>query len=147
MEDEHYKRAAEIVYVQMRQTYEFCLKMQSEYGKWLISTLLLVHGAAIGGLLSKAPASAPSYLHALWWFIFGIVLALGSGFAAYWNFTFAGQHYLKNSDYRMLNDRSHWPADNFGKGITTTMWLAMACGIASVVCLIAGAAHVAYTWN
>ena len=67
---DHYKRAAEIVYVQNRQMHEFSLKMQAEYGKWLVSSLLFLHRAAIGGLLFKATgASAPVYLLGLWWFV------------------------------------------------------------------------------
>jgi hypothetical protein len=83
-EDDHYGHAAEIVYVQNRQMHEYSLKMQADYGKWLVSSLLVLHGAAISGLLFKGSAgNPPPFLHAITWFVIGVVLALATGFSAW----------------------------------------------------------------
>lgn len=147
-EDDAYRRAAEIVFVQFQKLNESSLKMQGEYGKWLVSSLLFLHGAAIGGLLFKwSGGSAPPYLYALWWFVFGIVFALATGFSAWGNFTFAADLYNRWADVRMLTNRDHWPQPSTSCAIKATMWIAILTGVLSTICIVGGAAHVACTWR
>ena len=146
--DKDYEKAAELVYEANREMHKFSIEMQGHYGKWLISSLLFLHGAAIGGLLSKwAKDSPPPFLNALWWFVIGIILALAAGFAAWWNFTFLAQRYWEWADFRMLNDRAFWPKAEQSRAIDGTLWCAVICGVLSVVCLFAGAAFVACSWR
>lgn len=147
--DDSYRRQAEIVYVQMRQMHEFSLKMLGEYGRWLISSLLFLHGATIGGLLFKASGTGgpPTYLNALWWFIAGIVFALAAGFSAWWNFTFAAEQYHRWADVRMLSDKTYWPGPSSNCAVEVTKWMAVIAGVLSVGCIVGGAAHVACAWR
>jgi hypothetical protein len=148
MDDEEYKRVAEIEFNRLRDMQEHSMKVQSEYGRWLVSSLLFLHGAAIGGLLFKTGNNGvPPYLSALWWFVGGIVLALAAGFAAWWNFTFAAQTYFKWADYRMLSDRAYWPKGEADPRIGWTLRVAVAGGLLSVACLIAGAGWVVSKWH
>ncbi len=110
--------------------------------------MLFLHGAAIGGLLFKSSGAAPPpYLHALWWFVAGIVLALIAGFSAWWNFTFAAEHYNRWADVRMLSDRSYWPKPDHGCAVEVTKWIAIVAGVLSVSCIVGGAAQVACSWR
>lgn len=146
--DEKYKRAAELVYGHNAKMHEFCIKLQAEYGKWLVSSLFVLHGAAIGGLVFKAAqTSPPAYLLAVWWFVVGLVLALATGFSAWWNFTFLAERYYRWADYRMLTDREFWPKPEEGRGIDATLWVAVTTGVLSVACLLVGAASVACSWK
>lgn len=147
-EDDNYRRSAEVVYDHNTKMHEFCIKMQADYGKWLISSLLFLHGAAIGGLLFKAvDKNPPPYLFAVWWFVIGTILALAAGFSAWWNFTFLAERYNKWADYRMLTDRAYWPESHSTHGIDATLWIAVVTGVLSVACLLGGALSVACTWH
>jgi hypothetical protein len=144
-----YRRSAEVVFVQLRQMQEFSLRMMGEYGRWLISSLLFLHVAALGGLLFKAGGTAPPpYLHALWWFVAGIVLAFSAGFSAWWNFSYAAEQYHRWADHRMLTDRNYWPSGEDNSGIITfTKRVALGAGVLSILCLVGGAIHVSCTWQ
>lgn len=148
-EDDSYRRVAEIEFNRLLELHEFFLKMMGEYGRWLVSSLLFLHGAAIGGLLFKSGFNGvPPYLHALWWFVGGIVLAISAGFSAWWNFSTAATIYYRMADYRMLNDRNFWPRDHSGfRIVTATKWIAVISGVSSVACLVAGAAYVVASWH
>ena len=147
-EDDKYKRAAELVYEHNTEMHEFCIERQAEYGKWLTSSLFIMHGAAISGLLFKAPHGAPPvYLFAVWWFVIGLVLALASGFSAWWNFTFLADQYNRWADHRMLTDRARWPEPVPSRAIDATLWIAVVTGVLSVGCLLGGAASVACSWR
>lgn len=139
MSDEAYKRIAEVTYRDLRNLQEFSLKMQGEYGKWLIASLLFLHGAAIGGLFFRATANSFTATGSLWWFVAGIILALGAGFSAFWNFFIAAQAYHEMADPRMLDDPSHWPKGGKAWPIYLTLWLAIVLGVLSALCLPMGA--------
>jgi hypothetical protein len=102
------------------------------------------------GLLFKSSGTnLPPYLGSLWWFVFGIVFALGAGFAAWWNFTFACRAYEEMSDHRMLIDRQYWPKERpkDAGSVIATLWIANISGILSVCCLIAGAVAIWCAWR
>src|SRR6266436_6113441 len=103
--DPNYKVVAEATFKQFEDYKSKSYQMQSDYGKWLVSTLFLMHGSAIAGLIFKTGGTAaPPYLFATFWFVAGIVFALGAGFAAWWNFTFAMQIYAAWAQPQMLID-------------------------------------------
>ena len=78
--DAAYRQSAEVVYRELKEYAEFARKLQSEYGKWLITTLYLVHAGAIAGLLFKHSAvAALPYLAALWLFVAGLVFCADGG--------------------------------------------------------------------
>lgn len=144
-----YAKHSEAVYKDLKEGERLAKASQVEYGKWLVNTLWLMHSGSIVGLLFRTPigAGAPPYLGALWWFVAGIVFAFGAGFAAWWNFTFAANTYSTWADYRMLTSPEHWPKAAQPRALQVTMWIAIACGVASVACLLGGAGTVWATWK
>ncbi|MFZ5736057.1 MAG: hypothetical protein ACOY6K_04140 [Pseudomonadota bacterium] len=147
-EHQDYERAAEALLKKMLEMHGRAISAQIDYGKWLISSLLLMHSSAIAGLIFKAGNNgAPPYLYATGWFVFGILLALASGFSAWWNFTFAARQYDHWSNPNMLIDRTKWPSYQLAPGIASTLWTSVVCGIGSVFCIPAGATHVMLVWH
>ncbi len=109
-----------------------------------------MHGSAIAGLAFRASSNgvAPPYLAATIWFLSGMVLALGSGFAAWWNFSFAANQYNDWAKPNMVFDRNHWPGPpKHHRKITSSLWAAIICGNLSIICLLAGAIHVFLVWH
>lgn len=137
--NEDYRESAKVVFEALSRHRNFARQMQGEYGKWLISSLLFLHTAAIGGVALKL-TDLKQIVPSLWWFVIGIVFALGAGFAAWWNFSLGEGATSDMADYRMLRDPKFWPVKN-GKArlIHVTFWLSVASGILSVVYLVAGA--------
>ncbi len=147
-DDDAYRRIAEAMMKKMMDARAQSFTAQIDYGKWLISSLLLIHGSAIGGLAFKASGPAPPpYLFAMIWFVAGIVLALGAGFAAWWNFSIGMQHYDKWANPNMLVNPTSWPAAPAFGGMEATRWASIACGLLSVACLVAGAVHILRVWQ
>lgn len=143
-DDENYRRQ-EAVFDRFRDLEKAFISTQAEYGKWLINTLWLLHSGSIVGLLFKhAGANPPPYLNALWWFVIGIILAFGSGFATWLNFTVAA-----NVFGRVLSDPERVLKVDTRDScrIKLTLWLAVASGILSVACLVIGALAVWCTWK
>jgi hypothetical protein len=142
-----YNRISEAAFKKMIDMRAQSFSMAADYGKWLISSLFLMHGSAIAGLIFKGGAGAPPYLTAIVWFIAGIVLALGSGFSAWWNFSLAAHQYDTWANPNMLTDVKHWPGPARVRGVQATLYIAVACGVFSVLSLIAGAFHVLSLWR
>lgn len=145
---DQYKEVAKLTYDSLLEMRRLSFAAQAEYGKWLISSIFLMHGSAIGGLAFKAATGAPPYLAAMLWFVVGMIFALGSGFAAWWNFSFASAQYESWAQPGMLFDRSKWPSDvTKAGGMKMTRRLSIACGVLSVVMLFGGALHVLCAWK
>jgi hypothetical protein len=82
--DEDYRTVATAKFQQMSDFRDKAFETQADYGKWLISSLFLMHGSAIAGLLFKSGvATAPPHLLEALWFVGGLVFALGAGAAAW----------------------------------------------------------------
>jgi hypothetical protein len=61
-----YKETAKLTYESLLEMRRLSYAAQADYGKWLISSIFLMHGAGIGGLAFKAGATgAPTYLAAI----------------------------------------------------------------------------------
>jgi len=146
--DADYRTVATAKFQQMSDFRDKAFETQADYGKWLISSLFLMHGSAIAGLLFKSgAATAPPYLLEVLWFVGGLVFALGAGAAAWWNFTFAMMYYHAWAQPEMLIDKDYRPDLPSKTAIDLTMWLALVCASMSVACLVFGAAHVASVWH
>lgn len=75
-------------------TVDYARKTQSEYSRWLINTLYLLHSGAIAGILTRVPSAEVSkFIPALSWFVVGIALAFTAGMAAWTNFHWFIDHY------------------------------------------------------
>jgi hypothetical protein len=122
---------------------EHARQLQADYGKWLISSLLFLHSAAIGGLAFKLE-SLKQVVDSLWWFVIGILLALLSGLMSWWNFTLNDNAMQRLADHRMLTDPKYWPTTSpYQRLIWFTLVMALVSGISSAACLVAGSAFVA----
>lgn len=149
-QDPQYRRSAEVVYRELQDYAEFARRLQSEYGKWLITTLWLVHAGAIAGLIFKnSSPNAPPYLPAIWAFVAGLVLALATGFCAWINFSLIEASLRKMADHRMLRWRKYWPSPTvpYKCAINGSLTLAVVFGILSVACVPIGAVLVACLWH
>lgn len=146
---DQYKETARLTYESLLEMRRLSFAAQADYGKWLISSIFLMHGSAIGGLAFKtATTGAPSYLAAILWFVIGMILALGAGFSAWWNFSLAAQQYDGWAKPAMLFNRERWPSEatKIG-GIRETRWISIGCGVLSVLALLGGALHVFCAWK
>jgi hypothetical protein len=144
-----YKETAKLTYESLLEMRRLSYAAQADYGKWLISSIFLMHGAGIGGLAFKAGATgAPTYLAAILWFVGGLVLALASGFSAWHNFSFAARQYDDWAKPAMLFDVKKWPTEApHARGIKLTMRLAICFGFCSVLALAAGSVHIWLVWK
>jgi hypothetical protein len=52
-----YKETAKLTYESLLEMRRLSYAAQADYGKWLISSIFLMHGAGIGGLAFKAGAT------------------------------------------------------------------------------------------
>jgi hypothetical protein len=142
--DDNYKETAKFTYEAILEMRRLAFAAQADYGKWLISSIFLMHGSAIGGLAFKAAATgAPPYLAAILWSVAGLVLALASGFCAWWNFSLGAAQYNLWARPSMLFDRASWPSTaKHARSIELTKWLSIICGVGSVMVLVVGSIHV-----
>lgn len=115
-------------------------QLQSEYGRWLVASLLLIHGAAIL-LPAQNPELMKTVIQATFvWNVTGLLLALACGFAAWVNWTYNAQVY-RNVTPGMIVGVEHWPSfdGNMLKKIVRTYRLSVVFGLASVACIVAAA--------
>lgn len=116
-----------------------------DYGKWLIASLLAVHGGAIyaiSGLTKEvAKGHMPDLVLAASWNISGILFILLAGFAAWLNFQFAESTYFRWANPAMLYRDDHFPKDEQRRTdpIRATVFLAGAFGLFSGYCFLASA--------
>jgi hypothetical protein len=132
---EHYSRMMDV-----RKT---SLEMQGHYGKWLVSTLLLIHGAAIGFIANSDRLSRILIPDTLYIFVSGLVLALICGFITWLNWSFNFVLY-ETVDPDMRTDVKSWPDFTTHwahKWVRITFFAPIVFGILSVVFLIWGAWH------
>lgn len=146
---DQYKETAKLTYDSILEMRRLSYAAQADYGKWLISSIFLMHGSAIAGLAFRASAiGVPPYLSAILWFVLGMILALGAGFCAWLNFSAAASQYSLWAKPAMLFDQSSWPMETTkAREIEATKWLSMSCGILSVLALLGGALHVLWAWK
>ncbi len=115
-------------------------KIQSEYSRWLINTLYLLHSGAIVGIISRAPIEKiPQYSNSLWWFVCGLALAFLTGLATWSNYELYVRAHLEVIKH--IRERRWHPGQRVKAAMWThyTTFIALAVGLASFVCLLAGA--------
>lgn len=121
-----------------------------DYGKWLIASLLAVHGGAIYAInsvrMSVRPDQLGGLIDAAAWNLAGVFCILFAGFAAWLNFQFAQHVYDRWTDPAMLYRTDKWPDDN-GRfdPINATLFLAAAFGMLSALSFINSALIVVKT--
>ena len=146
-EQERYRQHAREVYERMKDLRADSRRYHVEYGKWLIASLLALHGGSIyviSTLAEKGEAFAAAGLIELaTWNMAGIVSILVAGCMAWLNFQFAEIHYDHWSDPSMLYRQDKWPGSTESKydPMTATLFLAAAAGVISIWCFIASASQ------
>ena len=118
-----------------------------EYGKWLIASLLALHGGSIYVISTLAdkgqPFAAKALIEPATWNMAGIVSILLAGCMAWLNFQIAEVHYDRWSDPAMLYRQDKWPGLKESKydPVTATLLLAAAAGLMSIWCFIVSASQ------
>lgn len=118
-----------------------------EYGKWLIASMLAIHGGAIYAISSIRTSLPLSVSHnlvnAAVCHVFGICLIMVSAFMAWLNFQCAEVSYFKLSNPAMVyrTDTIH-DEDERRDPVTATLFAAAISGILSWLAFIMGAAEV-----
>lgn len=148
LERERYLLHAREVYQEMKDMRADSRRYHVEYGKWLIASLLTLHGGAIyvlstlgangNGLRVQALMSAAS------WNIWGIVSILLAGCMAWINFQFAERMYDRWSNPAMLYREDRWPGneENRFDPINATLYFAALFGAGSIWCFIVSAIEI-----
>ena len=111
-----------------------------EIGKWLLGTLIVLHGGALVGILQTG-AEVRQYLNAAGlYFLVGIVSALICGVFFWLNLHFAANAYDKLAVVRMLSDPAATPTTvEHVRKIKLFMTLAFFFGVISTGLLVSGA--------
>jgi hypothetical protein len=119
-------------------------QLQGDYGKWLVASLLLIHGGAFL-FLTRSPDLAKSVLPVVyWWLIGGLMLALVCGFVAWINWDLHTVLYKPLNAGMIVND-DQWPQldARMNWWIGATHKISIGAGLASGFCIL-GAATAAY---
>ena len=129
-----------LIYEHEKKAEFHAMQLNAEYGKWLIASLLLLHGAALAFLAQNDRLAAEVLPHVFWWFVIGLLAALVCGFMVWINWTLhAVVHGTATA--HMIYDDAYWPKFE-GKAydwIAPTHWLAIGFGLVSAGCLLGAA--------
>nr|WP_156939238.1 hypothetical protein [Mesorhizobium sp. LSJC277A00] len=145
-----YEQHAREVFKQMAELRAASQRNHVDYGRWLIASLLAVHGGslyAISGLWNGsrklADTAMPALVAGAGWNLFGIGFILIAAFLAWLNFQFAERQYFKWGDPAILYRSDYWPkGDERTDPVTATLFLSAAFGLTSFGCFVAGAMSV-----
>jgi hypothetical protein len=140
------REAAAIVFNDHKEMHRATFEVQAQWGRWLLASLLLIHGGALFGLfsflsaLANKPAALVQYQYTIWWFVSGILFTLCAGFVTWLNWSMHCANYESWAHKPMLWDPEEWVGDTiYSTGLDVTNWLAMIFGIVSALCIVGGA--------
>lgn len=160
------EQAAAIVYHDYKENQRATFAVASDYGRWLIASLVIINGGALWSLFSylgsigtqENGSTLPTlYLHFLgqqtdglrafaapvWSFAVGIAAAMLSGLAAWINWSMHSNNYDQMARYEMLWDPEKWLGDAPHRwGISVTYWISIVAGIGSMVAALVGCAFI-----
>jgi hypothetical protein len=149
--DESYRKRYEF---HARENYEVLKELRVasqrghiEYGKWLIASMLAIHGGAIytiSGLRISLPVGSDlsGLVNAGVWHVMGISFIMLAGFLAWVNFQCAEHIYFKRANPAMLYRTDHEQYERKTDPIGATLYGSAAFGLGSAFCFVAGAAEV-----
>lgn len=135
--DEEYREVARETLAGMREAARHSATLQTDYGKWLTTTIAATHLGGIYVLVSMEGVAPAAKFPAVATLVGGLVLCFASGLFSYLNFGTVRRQMLEWADPRILFDQAAWPKDNpfRRRVVTATMVAAIALGVASVLCL------------
>jgi len=137
---------AEVVYKDLKEMQRATFDLAGQYGRWLLASLLLVHGGALFGLftflsdLADKPEALARYQWTVWWFVAGLILTLFSGLCTWINWSMHSDNFDAWANKPMLWDPRQWTGDaRHTWGITVSFWASLILGVSSALCIIGGA--------
>lgn len=140
------KESAEFVYNSLKEMQRATFDVAAQWGRWLLASLLLIHGGALFGLftflsdLASKPDALSQYQLTVWWFVSGLILTLTAGTMAWLNWSMHSENYGHIANPVMLWDPEVWTREpQYVRGLWWTHWIALVCGVASALCIIGGA--------
>lgn len=121
------------------------LQLNADHGKWLVTSLFLVHGATLIFLGQSERLSQAVLPTVYWWVIIGLLSALACGFATWINWTLHASVYDEVQPTMIIDD-GKWPkfSGSDHKWINPTMWISVGLGMISALCIF-GAAVAAFS--
>lgn len=140
------KEVAELIYKDYKEMQRATFDVAAQWGRWLLASLLLIHGGALFGLftflseLADNPSALSQYQATVWWFVAGIMLTLFAGMLTWMNWSMHSDDYDNLANAAMLWDPEEWigkPAHTWGLNIT--YYAAIALGLLSAACIAGGA--------
>lgn len=137
--------ARRLLYHEYQESKRAAFQLQGDYGRWLIASLLLVHGGGVLFLVQNERLSETVVLAIFWWPITGLMLALFCGFSTWINWSLHAGLYASSINPSMIYSDEAWPKfnDNTNAWIGRTHWLSITTGLCSALCIL-GAAAAAY---
>lgn len=145
-EQDRYRSHAKEVYESNKSYRNIALQHQADLSRWLMASLLAVHGGALY-LMSNLNAQADLLLKAALisaasWNVAGMVFALLTGFFAWKNAQYAFELYDDWTDPAMMYRFDKWPKSPERKTdpIGATAFLGAASGLLSGLCFVMGSA-------
>jgi hypothetical protein len=137
-DDEDHRRAAAEYFRLLRDlTFEYA-RLQGDYGKWLIASLLLIHGGALYSIGTAPRFESIVGSWAAWHFVAGLIFALLCGFVTWLNWNLNFQCLLRFNRVDALVSLQ-WPAEISGsRWINRTFWAAIVLGFVSAILFVTG---------
>ncbi len=133
-------KAAELVFNDFRRREQFTAEIAAAYGRWLVASMLLAHGAGLIGFLSFLGSSKSNSIGqssvaiTVACLTAGLVFAFICGFCAWVNWSAHSADYMESAPLNMLYDQDAWVETPKKRGWIEdwTNWGAVASGIVSV---------------
>ena len=136
--DPDYRKVAEAHYAHLLTQLDHWRRYQVEIAKWLLASLVLVHGGAIVALIQTPDGRRVLGIVAAF-FVLGIILATASGLLVWINTGLLIGAFEAMIDPKMLVSVDHYPKPQNGRWINVTYYAAIIAGIASLSLFASGA--------
>ena len=121
---------------------KFASDAHFQWGKWLLASLLVVHGGALVACMSSEEVGKEILLASGWAFFLGLFSVLCAGAVAWVNWQYvAAQRSAIVFTPEWILDRDSWPEEDVKrhqKWITCTLWVGVVLVIASLVLFFVG---------
>lgn len=132
---------AKLYYEQLQRSKDRAFQLQGDYGKWLVASLLLIHGATIAFLAQNERLASAVLPLVFWCHVIGLLLALICGFVTWVNWSLHASAYEEVTPYMLDGTMDNWPKfearDFFW--IKPTFWIAIVAGLGSAACILVSA--------
>lgn len=116
-------------------------QLNADYGRWLIASLLLVHGASIAFLAQNERLATSVFSAVFWWHVAGLLLAFTCGLLVWVNWSLHAKNIEDAVNPGMIYNVDNWPKWDAStvSWINRTHFLAIGSGMVSAACILASA--------